>query len=210
MAHLRDSDSAEIAFRSRAAGYALIVGAVGAAVGMVVFQALLLGLLAGAGVAAIVYFGSLWIAERSGRAAASIYHPSGSSTPAVREYSFPDSLVVRGHIAEAVVEYQRLSTEFPADPEPQLRRARVLRDHVRDYGEAAAAFRAVLTIGTLKPETELAVLRELVELHVHKDKDPPRALPYLARIAQKFADTTTGRWAREEMATIKQTMQRET
>lgn len=204
---LRDVDSAETAYRLRAGSYALIVGVVSA--GVATMLAGPAGVVIGVVIAAFVYLGTLYIAERSGRAAASIYHTSGSSTPAVREYSLADSFVARGMIPQALAEYESLANQYTADPEPLLRKARVLRNNVRDYEAALTDYRRVLGIDGLKPETELATLREITELCTHKLQEPPRALPFLARISEKFRGTPTAEWARNEVASIKAAMQQE-
>jgi hypothetical protein len=207
----RDVDSAELAFRMRAGGYAIIIGMVGAGIGLLVFAGstggLLLGLLCGVAAAAVVYFGTLTLAEHGGRVASSIYQPSGSSTPAVREYSFADSLVARGHFQQAVETYEQLAIEHADDPEPRLRQARVLRDHLGAHEQAATAFKKVLQISTLKPEIELRTARELVELYLHKQRNPQMAMPHLARIAENYKGTPTGDWARAELMDIKQSLQ---
>ena len=181
----RDVDHAEVAMKMRTGAYA------------------------GVAVGAIAYFGALFIADRGGAIGASIYQPSGSSTPAVREYSLADSLVARGRIDEAAEAYQLLSEDYPGDPEPRLRHARLLRDKAERYEEAAQIFKSILGMAGLKPETELVALRELVELCTHKLHAPQRALPYLARISEKFAGTPTAQWARAEALEIKQQMKQD-
>jgi hypothetical protein len=204
---LKDVDSAEVAFRLRSGAYALMV------IGMCTLGATLaglpplLGLLAGLAVGAMVYFVSLFIADRSGIMAASVYGTAGSSTPSIREYSLADSLVARGLYDQAAEAYALLSEDFPHDPEPRLRHARLLRDKSARYEEAAVIMRNALSITSLKPETDLAILRELVELYIHKLREPNRALPYLARIVDRHPDTQTGQWARAEAKDIKQKMQ---
>ena len=211
MGKLRDVDSAEHAFRAKAGAYATVVGMVSIVLGVVAAVSFglspLLGIAGGIGAGAATYFVAMYISEHAGSAAASLYKPSGSSTPAVREYSFADSLVARHMIGEAVAEYGRLSIQYPEDPEPLLRRARVQRDYQKAYAEAAITFKQVLAIETLKPETQLATLRELVELHVHRQREPQAALPHLARIAETFSGTAVAEWARAELRDIKQSMQ---
>ncbi len=206
---LRDTDSAETAFRMRAFAYGLMVGALGGGAGFLIFGKVAYALLSFVVVGTVVYFASLLVAEHGGRVGAAIYQPTGSSTPAVREYSHADSLVARGQYAEAVEAYRQLAVEYPADPEPRLRQARVLRDHHHAFEDAVTVFRQVLQMAALRPETELAVLRELVELCIQKQQQPQRALPYLARITEKFSGTSTAAWARREAREIKDLMQRE-
>jgi hypothetical protein len=201
-------DSAETAFRIKAAVYGIPLGALAGGVVYLFTQSLFLAavgfVVSGAGTAAA----ALYLAERGGRIGASLYRPSGSSTPAVREYSYADSLVARGQHEQAVVAYEELARQHPADPEPRLREARVLRDHLREYERAVIVFRQLLNPHT-KPEVELVVLREIVEIHLHKLRQPERALPYLARLGEKFHGTSTAEWARGEARAIKAEMKPE-
>jgi len=206
---LKDVDQAEVVFRLRAGVYAFIAFAVGFGISLILRVSLLTALLAGAALAAIIYFGTLFIAERTAQIGATIYRPSGSSTPPVREYSLADSLVARGMIEEAAEAYHVLSEDFPDDPEPRIRHARLLRDEVTRYEDAAVIFKSILTMPSLRPETELIVLRELVELHTHKLQQPNRALPFLARIVEGFGNTAMGAWALQESNDIKQQMRNE-
>ncbi len=206
---LKNVDSAEIAFRLRAGAYAAIAFVLAIAAALALGKGIVVAFLAGVGVGSIVYFGPLLIAERGGRIGANIYQPSGSSTPVVREYSLADSLVARGKFDEAAEAYQLLSEDFPNDPEPRIRHARLLRDKKAGYEDAANKFKSIFSIPGLKPETELIVLRELAELYTHKLAQPPRALPYLKRIADQFANSPTGEWARNEARDIKLQMQSE-
>ena len=200
-----DIDSAETAFRLKAAVYAVPIGAVAAGLIYLFTQSLLFAALGfvvlGSGTAAA----TLYVAETGGRIAASLFRPSGASTPAVREYSYADSLAARGQHEQAVAAYEELGRQFPDDPEPRLRQARVLRDHLQQFDSAIHVFRQLLKPG-VKPEVELVVLREIVEIHLHKQRQSERALPYLARIAEKFAGTPTAEWARAEARAIKADM----
>ena len=206
---LKDVNSAERAFKLRAFAYSFMVVFVATAASGLLGVPIILGFLGGLAAGGLAYFGSLFIAERGARVGASIYQPSGSTTPPVREYSLADSLVARGLTDQAAEAYQLLSEDYPEDPEPRLRHARLLRDKAQRYDDAAQIFKSILTIPNLKSETELVVLRELVELCTHKLRQPQRALPHLARIAQKFGGTPPGEWAREETRAIKQQMQQD-
>ena len=207
----RDVDSAELAFKLRAFAMAMLVFGMCVAGGVIVAAyagtSMLWGVLLGAGAGVIVYFSALFISDRSSRLAASVYGGAGSSTPSIAEYSLADSLVARGRYEEAAEAYALLSEDFPADPEPRLRHARLLRDRTGDYEAAAIVFKKILSMPALKPAVELTVLRELSELFANKLQEPVRALPFLARIAEKYATTPTGSWARAEIKDLKQNIQ---
>jgi hypothetical protein len=205
---MSDVDSAETAYRVRAGAYAVIIASVAGGLALMLTGSILIAAPAAVMAVVVVYAGVLFIAERGGRVGAWLYQPSGSSTPAVREYSYADSLVARAQHQEAVAAYRQMSREHPTDPEPRIREARVLRDWLNDYEGAAAAFRQALHIRGLRAETEQAMLRELIELHIYKHKQPQRALPYLAQLADKFSGSGAAEWARAEARSIKASLQR--
>ena len=198
---IRDVDSAAVAFRFKAFGWALFSGVAGAAVGAQRGAPILGGVIG----FAIAYSGSLWIADRVGRIGSTVYF-SGAGTPGRREYSLADSLIARGRIDDAIAELENASTAWPDDPEPPLRLARLLRDQAARPADAIAWFRMSLDRSRSDAGAEIAALRELIEVHTHVLATPRAALPYLARLASRHPDSAAGAWARAEMAGIKQAM----
>jgi tetratricopeptide (TPR) repeat protein len=154
--------------------------------------------------AALFYGASTRLSERVANAAAAMYLSSGSSTPARREYSLGDALAAQGRFQEALAEYDRCAAAFPDDPEPSVRMARLLRDHLRQPGQAAHLFRRALEIPALPPASEWALARELTELCTHRLGDPAPALPVLARLAHARNGTAAADWARAELQRLKQ------
>lgn len=88
-----------------------------------------------------------------------------------------------------------------------LRLARLLRDHERPE-DAVVWFRAALA-RSADAGAEIAVTREIIEIYTHILRTPKRALPHLARLASRHADSPAAMWARREMAEIRQAMQQE-
>lgn len=200
---MKDRDELTRAHRLQVLPYAIVAAGFGLLGAVWSGASLLVGALmtVGAGVAGFVL--PLFLGERGGRAGASIFMPAGRSTPPVREYSLADSLVARSRFDEAVEAYALLSVDHPNDPEPRVRAARLLRDRMMRYNDAAEWFRKALTIQTLDAPTEIAILREFIELYTHKMKTPSRALPYLARLADKHGTHPAANWARELIGDIK-------
>ncbi|HUP88295.1 MAG TPA: tetratricopeptide repeat protein, partial [Longimicrobiales bacterium] len=151
-------------------------------------------------------FVPVMISEKTGNAAASIYGTKGSSTPAPAQYSLADSLVARGKYDDAEEAYTLLSEDFPDDPEPRVRLARLLRDKSARHADAAEWFKRALSSKT-EPAVEVAVLRELIEVYTHKLHTPEKALPYLSRVFEKHPTHPASVWARNEYQEIKQDMQ---
>ena len=207
MSKLRDVDSADRAQRLHALGYAAIGGVIFFLLGFLLWGAVggILGYITGT---ALIYYITNFVAGTMGSAASTLYMSSGSSTPRVREYSLGDALAMKGQFADAADEYERCATVYPEDPDPRLRLARLQRDRVLDYESAAGWFKQILAMKDLGAGLEIQVSRELAELYSHKLKQPERALPVLARLADKHAHSPAAAWARAEISEIKQQMAR--
>lgn len=202
---LKDVDSFEFSHRMRIAlwsGVGAILFALGAG-----FKFGLPGVIGGAiGGWLIMYYGVLRLTQGAADAGGSIYMGDGASTPKKREYAIGDALMMQGKLEEAVDEYERNAVVYPDDPEPRLRAARMCRDRMQQYERAAGWFKQILAMPDLDVGYEIQSYRELAELYTHRLKQPERALPILARLADRHPDTTAGKWARNQMADIKQTM----
>ena len=118
------------------------------------------------------------------------------------EYSDAQSIVARGRYQEALDRYRSHGEENPQDPRPYIRGARVLRDDLRDYAGAAAWLRRAQR-RTLNAEAEITIARELVDVYVDRLDDPARALPELARIAERYQGTSAGDWAARTLARLR-------
>lgn len=134
-------------------------------------------------------------------AAGTIYNPSGTTTPHKREYSRAESLVARGSYEEAVTAFELAVAEDPTDPWPYLRVARIYRDHLGRFEDSARWFRRAFRESRAAP---VVARRELVELYVHRMKEPGRAAPELARMAEELAGTPDGDWAVAELRHVKE------
>jgi tetratricopeptide (TPR) repeat protein len=210
---VRDVDSANVAFRLKAFGWSLFASVPGALVGGVVGSGTdspgLFIILFAAGGVAFAYFGSLAMAEYTGRVGATLYFASGRSTRGRREYSLAESLIVRGRLDDALRELERAAARYPDDPEPPLRLARLLRDRCARPDDAVRWFRAAIERSRADAGVEVGALREIIEIYTHVLRTPPRALPYLARLAERHAGTTAAEWARREMAEIRRSLRDE-
>jgi tetratricopeptide (TPR) repeat protein len=161
--------------------------------------ALLVGLAIWAG----TFAAPLIISSLSGRAAGTLYNPSGASTPRRREYSHAESLVARGLYDQAIAAFEVAVAEDPTDATPYLRIARVLRDHLGAYEDAAGWFKRALAQPTMLGGLRAATSRELIELYANRLGSPGRAAPLLARLAEERAGTPEGEWAAAELTRVK-------
>jgi tetratricopeptide (TPR) repeat protein len=145
----------------------------------------------------------------AGRGASGIYMPTGVSTPRKREYSRAEALLVRGDREAAIAEYEAAIAADPSDPEPYLRVARILRDQLKRPADAIPWFRRAVREARPSPGLERRALREVAEIYLHHLREPRKAAPELARLAEAFPATPDGRWAREELGRVKEEMARQ-
>jgi tetratricopeptide (TPR) repeat protein len=158
------------------------------------------------GVWAIAFFGPLAFSALGGAAANRIHNPSGRSTPSRREYSHAESLVARGLHEEALEAFEVAIAEDPSDPTPYLRIARIHRDRLQRYEDAAQWLKRCIEQSAASAGAAHLATRELVELYANKLNEPRRAAPLLARLAEERAGTPEGAWATEELARVKATI----
>ena len=205
---LRDVDSAGRTQSLQAALWSIIGGIIIGGLAGIRFGLLgfVVGWLAGG---FFIWFLTISIADRAGAAIGSVYMASGSSTPGPRQYSQGDALAAQGKLPAAVKEYEQNIADYPTDPEPRIRLARLFRDRLQQYEDAAQHFKQVLQLPKLPETTHGAVARELIELLTHRMRAPNRALPILARLAAQQPDTATGKWAKSELAELKSQMSNE-
>lgn len=205
---VRDVDSARQARFARAFGWLGVAGLMwGGLVGSLVggVGGALLG-----GLAGVVLVGGggglviLLVTDRLGGMAGALYNPSGRTTPHRHDHSYAKSLVARGAFEEAIRAYEDSVALDPADPTPYVAVARILRDELGSFEEAARWFRRARLDAQLDPGYELLVGRELVELYRGRLAQPRRAAPELARLAERFEGTPEGEWAESELRSLKE------
>jgi hypothetical protein len=199
---MKDFDSSARAVQIRTAVFSLYGGVVTGVAGAVVAGPVgfVIGWLVGA---LVMYALSTFAGSAAGHAAASLYMNSGTSTPAAREYSLAQSLVARGRLAEAADEYERCAVVWDSDPEPRLRLARLLRDRMNRPEDAVMWFTRVVRMSEIDEGLAQQTARELVELCRIRLGAPERAIPPLAQIAARRADSPVALWAREQIARIR-------
>ena len=132
--------------------------------------------------------------------------PSGSTTPHRKEYSRAMALEVRGQRLKAMEAYEAEIIHAPEDPEPYLRIARLQRDGIKDPGAAARWFKRAQREAVLSPGQAIRTHRELAELYIHVLREPLKAAPELARLAELYPNTLDGQWAAAALAELKAEM----
>jgi len=147
--------------------------------------------------------GLLAFVHGSGRVAQQLYAPSGASTPRKAEYSYAESLAVRGDHEGAVNAYELCVSENPADPTPYLCIARIYRDGLKQFTDAERWFKRMPREATVDRGMDVLARRELIELYRVKMGAPTRAAPVLARMAEEYEGSPEGSWAAQELAEVK-------
>ena len=198
---LKDIDSAGRAQKLHAMGWSLFGGGgLGLALGIFLghpFFGLLLG-------PVLVYSVVMAVANTAGEGAGTLYMPSGNSTPKGKGYSRAESLAVRGEYPDAIRAYEVAILEAPEAAEPYLRIARLYRDELKELEPAVYWFRRAQREARLSGGEAIRTHRELAEIFLHLRREPRKAAPELARLAESYPDTQDGKWAARELAEIKE------
>jgi hypothetical protein len=202
----REVDVAARARKLHAWGWSLYGGVpFGVGVGLLTGH-LLLGTLLGP---VIIYAVVGGIAAVSGKGASVFFMPSGATTPPKKGYSRAKALEVRGEYEDAIRAYEVEVLDAPQVAEPYLCIARLYRDHLKELDTALHWFRRARREAVLSPGESIRVYREVAEIFLHIRKEPRRAAPELARLAEEYPHTPDGKWAARELAEIKEALVRE-
>ena len=203
---LKDIDSAARARTFKSLLYAIPGGVAGAMGSAFAGFGPLIGFVVGF---LIVFLVTKTVSEGAGAAAGKIYHPSGRSTPVKHEYSYAESLAARGRYEEAATAYEVAVSEYPEDPEPYIRIARLKRDKLNQYDDAVFWFKRARKDSDISGGQELLVTQEMIEIYRDKLGTPTRAIPELARIIDRFPGDQVADWARTEMARLREVVRAE-
>ncbi len=180
-----------------------MLGALGGAfVGIGALPGSLLGFLFVYGLVRLIVTGS-------GRAAGTIYHPSGKSTPEKRDYSYAQSLAARGEFEEAIKAYDLAVAEYPEDPEPYLHIGRLYRDELQQYDAAVAWLKRARAEARVSEGQEQLATEEIIEIYTHRLHAPRKAIPELALLCQKFPDAPAAESRQRELKELREMLARE-
>jgi tetratricopeptide (TPR) repeat protein len=212
MGRLKDVDAAERMYRFKAVAWGTFAGLGGIPIGALLAAKVggnpFLFAVVGFILPILVALGLSQLAARSAaRAVQALYNPTGT---AVRhEYSQAASLVERGEYEDAAAAYELACLEYPEDPEPYFRLARLLRDHLARYDEAASWFERARAESKLKGLQGLVISQELIELYIHKSRTPRRAIPELMLLCERYPGTPAADAAQKELAEMRELLAQE-
>lgn len=151
-----------------------------------------------------IYWGSDRLMRGSAGLMSHIYLPKDGGGPERPAYSDVEALAIRGRYDEALDRYRAIADARPADPEPRLRGARLLRDDADRPEEAIRWFREAREVEGAGPEAERLITEQIIEIYRRKLDRPTAALPELARYRERFPDGPAGEWARTEYRRLKE------
>jgi len=212
---LKDIDAADRAIRLKALVFACSVGIfggipIGLGLSALVGFHPLLGLVLGIGIGfGVTYYGSLFIANKAGRAAQIIYNPSGESTPRRREYSQAAALVMQDRHEDAAAAYEVHVTEDPDDPEPYFQLARLYLEHLDSPEEAINWYTRARDEARLTDGQALVATQEIANIYMRRLRTPRRAIPELVLLCERFPGTPAGEIARRELEEMRALLARE-
>ena len=167
--------------------------------GVGVFLAVLVGAMLGASGTALFVLG---ISRGAGNAFGSFIQPSGNRTPYERQFSYEDSLVMRGDIAGALASYERIIAESPEEAQPRLRAAEVcLKSKLNEKAEAL--FRGVQRLPRVKPKDDVYASHRLVDLYRAWPGNETKGLRELRRLIDTYPNTDVAARAREGLVSLK-------
>ena len=166
--------------------------------GAVVSAVIVGGVLGVAGVALFV----ISVSRGAGTAFGSFIQPSGSSTPFERQYSYEDSLIMRGDTAAALASYEQMIAESPEEAQPRLRAGEVcLKSKMNEKAESY--FRGVQRLPRVAAKDDLYASNRLVDLYRTWPGNETKGLRELRRLMERYPDTDVARRAREGLASMK-------
>jgi len=117
-------------------------------------------------------------------------------------YSGIETLVARGHLAQAAEAYRERAQEPGDRVNATLRRAALLARDL-DQPETAVVELESLRDGPLPPGDDLRVGLALVQLYEHRVGDPGRAMRELRRLIDRHPDARSVRRLRASLADLK-------
>jgi hypothetical protein len=203
---LFDRQGAAAADTVRAVAFGLLV--FGIAISVVLLQTfhLSLGAVIVSALAGAVAAGTSLL--MSGAAGVGWHHVmiSGASTPYEEQFSYQDSLVIRGRVAEALASYESVLAERPLSAVPRLRAAALYASRGENPARAAELLREVQRIPRVESRDDIAASSRLVELLAGPLGEPGRAMVELRRLMDRHPGTDAAARATLTLAELKATI----
>ena len=203
---LFDRKGAAAADDVRALAYGLLVFGTIISAWLLISHGLSLGILLVAAVAGALSAG---IGLMLGAGAGAGFHRvmmSGSSTPYEEQFSYQESLVMRGLVDDALASYESIIAERPGMVSARLRAAGLYASRGNDPRRAAELLRGVLATPDISARDDIAAANRLIELLIGPLGEPGRAMVELRRLIDRHPGTDAAARAKLTLAELKEEM----
>ena len=130
----------------------------------------------------------------------------GSSTPYAEQYSYQQSLVMRGEIDAALESFEAVIASEPTAVSPRVKAAELYLRERQNHTRSAELFRDIQRIPTISTGEDVFATNRLVDLLIGPLNDPGRALVELRRLVERYPNTPAAENARQALATLKARM----
>lgn len=154
-------------------------------------------------IAALTWFAVLKFVDLAGEGLDKFIAPSGSSTPAVPDYSYQDTLVMRGKVASALESYEAIIAASPGIVDARLKAADLYAREGANPQRAAELFREVQRMPGVPAADDLYASNRLVDLYLGALRQPGRAIVELRRITQRHPRSAAAAHAERAIAELK-------
>jgi len=146
---------------------------------------------------ALIVLGAYKLFGGLARATGSVLFPSGAGTPAPREYSEQEALVIRGRYVEAADSYRAIIEDEPTNIDARMRLGSLLATECRDPAAAEVVY---LEIRSLKPtaQQDWVSSNALIDQY-HREGNRDRLKEELAGLSRRFRNTDAGASARRRL-----------
>lgn len=203
---LFDRKGPDAGYQIRAAAAGLMVFALVLSTLLLVSHRLSLGGVVVAAIAGVIPYGtSMMLAEGAGGA----WHrlmASGASTPYEEQFSYQDSLVIRGQVDDALASYEAIIAERPNMIPARLRAAALYASRGGNPQRAAELLREARLVSGISARDDIAAANRLIDLLMGPLGEPGRAMVELRRLMDRHPGTDDAVRAKRTLAELKEQM----
>lgn len=127
----------------------------------------------------------------------------GSSTPYTNQYSYEQSLVMKGRVDDALASFESMIHADPAVVAPRMKAAELYAREKNDPQRAATLFREIIQSPAATSGENVYATNRLVDLLIGPLNDPGRAMVELRRLIDTRPGTDAAEHARRSLAELK-------
>ncbi len=146
---------------------------------------------------------SLLAIRPAGAVAEQYLAPTGASTPYEEQFSQEQSLVMQGHVDEALAAFERHIAADPTSITARIRAADLYAGLGKNPQRAAQLLAEAQRVPGLKSGDDLYIGNRLADLHLGPLGTPARALVELRRLLDRYPDSRVAPQLREAIAALK-------